>query len=98
MNSTQQQQIQKYAQVVQKCWEDADFKKRLIDNPISTLEELMGKSLNIPDGKTLVVRDQTDDSNVYINIPPIINQEELTKEQLKDSTGGRNSLSVSKIF
>jgi len=67
MNLTKEQEI--YAQVVQKCWEDASFKQELIDNPVETLEKFSGKSLNIPEGKTLIVRDQTDGSAVYINIP-----------------------------
>jgi hypothetical protein len=48
--------------------------------------------MNIPTGKTLVVRDQTDESTVYINIPANINLEdvELNEEQLEAVAGGRD--------
>ena len=78
-----------FAKVVQKAWEDADFKKALVENPLATIESFTGKKLNLPEGKTLVVRDQSDDSTVYINIPaaPEVNAE-LTEEQLEAVAGG----------
>jgi hypothetical protein len=78
-----------YAEVVQKAWEDADFKKELTANPLSAIEKLTGTKLNIPAGKTLVVRDQTDESTVYINIPakPSMDRE-LNEEQLEVVAGG----------
>jgi len=75
MNITPQQET--YAQVVQKCWEDADFKQKLVSDPIGTLESFTGRSINVPEGKTLVVRDQTNESSIYINIPPPVETENL---------------------
>jgi hypothetical protein len=84
------QEQKTYAKVVQKAWDDADFKKELTANPVEAIEKLMGKKLDLPTGKTLVVRDQTDESTVYINIPAKPNMEdiELSEEQLEVVAGG----------
>jgi len=88
MEFTKEQKL--YQEVVQKAWEDADFKARLIANPVEAIEKLTGQKLNIPEGKTFVVRDQTEESTVYINIPA--KQEmvdvELNEEQLEAVAGG----------
>jgi hypothetical protein len=88
MEFTQEQKA--YAEIVQKAWDNADFKNQLIDNPVATIEKLTGNKLNIPAGKTLVVRDQTNESTVYINIPSKPNMEdiELSEEQLEVVAGG----------
>jgi hypothetical protein len=78
-----------YGEIVQKAWENADFKKELTANPIAAIEKLTGKKVNLPAGKTLVVRDQTDESTVYINIPakPEVDVE-LNEDQLELVAGG----------
>ena len=87
MEFTQDQKV--YAEIVQKAWEDAEFKKELLANPIAAIEKFTGKKINLPEGKTLVVRDQTDDSNVYINIPAKAETDaELSEEQLEAVSGG----------
>ena len=87
MEFTQEQKL--YAEVVQKAWEDAEFKNELIANPIQAIEKLTGKKLSLPEGKTLVVRDQTDESTVYINIPAMPQmEEELNDAQLEAVAGG----------
>ena len=79
-----------YAEIVQKAWDDADFKKELTANPVEAIEKLMGRKLDLPAGKILVVRDQTDESTIYINIPAKLNLEdaELNEEQLEIVAGG----------
>ncbi len=87
MEFTQEQKL--YAEIVQKAWEDAEFKKELMANPSEAIEKLTGKKINLPEGKTLVVRDQTDDSNVYINIPAKPKMDmELDENQLEMVAGG----------
>lgn len=88
MKFTQEQKL--YAQVVQKAWEDAQFKADLMANPATAIEQLTGQRLNPPQGKTLMVRDQTDNGTVYINIPAKLNTEnvELNEEQLELVAGG----------
>lgn len=79
-----------YAQLVSKCWEDSDFKDRLVSDPVNVIQEFTGEALSIPEGKTLVINDQTDTSNVYVNIPPqeILDNMELTDKQLEAVAGG----------
>lgn len=87
MEFTQEQKL--YAEIIQKVWDDVEFKKELMANPVETIEKLTGKKLNLPEGKTLVVRDQTDDSNVYINIPAKPKMDmELNEDQLEMVAGG----------
>ncbi|KOP39314.1 NHLP leader peptide family natural product precursor [Flavobacterium sp. WLB] len=89
MEFTQEQKL--YAELVQKAWENADFKKELIANPVAAIEKFAGKKLDLPAGKTIVVRDQTDDSVIYINIPAAVKQSadaQLSEEQLESVAGG----------
>lgn len=88
MEFTQEQKL--YAEIVQKAWEDVEFKNELINNPTLTIEKIIGRKLNLPEGKTLVVKDQTDETMVYINIParPILDME-LNENQLESVAGGR---------
>ena len=87
MELTQQQEL--LGQVVSKAWEDESFKQELIDNPIEAIEKLTGKKIQLPEGKTFVVRDQTDESTIFINIPakPELDAE-LSEEQLETAAGG----------
>jgi hypothetical protein len=85
---TQEQKL--YEEIVQKAWEDSNFKQELMTSPVTTIEKFTGKKLNLPEGKTIVVSDQTDDSAVYINIPAMtsIDNMELSEEQLEAVAGG----------
>ena len=76
--------------MVQEAWEDTVFKNELIANPVIAIEKLTGQKLNIPKGKTLVVRDQTEEATVYINIPASqkMDDVELNEEQLEAVAGG----------
>ena len=81
-------------QVINEAWENADFKKKLIDSPLTAIEELTGEKLNLPEGKTFVVTDQTDEATVYINIPAEqkMDDVELNEEQLEAVAGGKGKL------
>ena len=88
MEFTKEQKL--LQQVVHKAWDDAEFKNELIANPVQAIEKLTGQKLNLPEGKTIVVSDQTDESTVYINIPAQQKMEdvELNEEQLEAVAGG----------
>lgn len=88
MELTQEQKF--YAEIIQKAWDDAEFKKELLTNPAAAIEKLTGKKVNLPEGKRIVVRDQTDDSTVFINIPAkrTTDEVELTEDQLEAVAGG----------
>ncbi len=93
MEFTQEQKT--YAEIVQRAWEDAAFKKELLNDPVDAIEKLTGKKLNLPEGKKLVVRDQSDESSVYINIPAAPKNTadaELNEEQLEAVSGGASPI------
>lgn len=80
-----------YADIVLKAWESPEFKKELTANPVNAIEKLTGKKMNLPVGKTLMVKDQSDESTVYINIPSqpkSTSDVELNEEQLELVAGG----------
>ncbi|AYZ14353.1 NHLP leader peptide family RiPP precursor [Chryseobacterium arthrosphaerae] len=76
--------------IISKAWEDAEFRKELLSNPVETIEKLAGVVVILPEGKELVIVDQTDKSKVYVNIPaePEIDNLELTEDQLEIIAGG----------
>lgn len=76
--------------LVQKCWEDGSFKKKLICNPVETIEEFTGQKYNLPENKVFKVIDQSDDNSIYLNIPRKVelNELELTEEELEKVSGG----------
>lgn len=88
MEFTQEQKLN--AQVIQRAWEDNQFKRELISNPVATMEKLTGNKVSLPEGQKLVVVDQTDDSTVYFNIPRPVQFDslELTEEELEQVAGG----------
>ena len=87
MEFTKEQEL--FQQVIQEAWENENFKKELLTNPVLAIEKLTGEKVNIPEGKTLVVRDQTNEKTIYINIPAQQNDVELNEEQLEAVAGGK---------
>ncbi len=77
-------------QLISKAWESAEFKNHLINNPEEAIKSVAGVDIELPEGKTIVVQDQSDDNNIYINIPaePNFDEIELTDEQLEKVSGG----------
>lgn len=82
--------------IVNEAWENEAFKQELISNPIKAIEKLTGEMVQLPEGKQLVVRDQTDENTIHINIPQEQNLEdvELDEEQLEAVAGGRSLVSI----
>ncbi|MCK8496023.1 NHLP leader peptide family RiPP precursor [Spirosoma sp. RP8] len=80
--------------IISKAWEDVNFRKELVADPIKTIEKLTGVKIDLPEGKTLVINDQTDKSKLYVNIPaePEIESMELTEEQLEAVAGGGHKI------
>lgn len=76
--------------VISKAWEDSNFRKELIANPVAAIEKLSRIKIVLPEGKTLVIADQTDKSKIYMNIPaePEMENMELTEQQLESIAGG----------
>jgi len=87
----QQQKAQEFlSSIYTKAWEDKTFKQELVDNPIEALNKFTGKVANFPEDKQVVVQDQTNPNNIYINIPvkPNLDDVELSEEQLEAVAGG----------
>jgi hypothetical protein len=90
MEHTQREEL--YKTIVEKAWEDADFKRELTENPLDAIERVTGVRLNLPEGKRIVVRDQSDVNTVYVNIPPVDTKDdvELNEEELELVSGGKS--------
>jgi hypothetical protein len=76
--------------IVKKAWEDSAFKSNLIARPLATIENFLGYSIHLPEGKNIAFVDQTDSSTIFINIPAelIMDDVELNEEQLDIIAGG----------
>ena len=76
--------------LIAKAWDDATFKEQLINDPKATITEFLDGNFNLPEGKKIVVRDQSNADTVYINIPRkvAIDDIELNEEQLDLVSGG----------
>lgn len=87
MEDKKQQIIQ---MVISKAWENVEFRKELLTNPVEVIKGLTGVDVVLPEGKELVIVDQTDKSKVYVNIPaePEMDNLELTEDQLEAIAGG----------
>lgn len=93
MKYTQEQQkkgAELMTALVEKAWESASFKDQLVKDPIVAIKEFAGQNFTMPEGKKVVVEDQTDDSVIYLNIPaePNLDELELSAEQLEQISGG----------
>lgn len=88
MKLTREQQL--FQTIINKAWEDEAFKQELLSNPHEAIENLTGEKVQLPEGKQLVVRDQTSDEVIYINIPAEqkLDDVELNEEQLEAVAGG----------
>ncbi len=89
-----QEQIEKGQELMQalvtKAWENAEFKDQLMTDPTTAIENLTGKPIELPEGKRIVVQDQSNEDIIYINIPakPNLDEMELSDEQLEMVSGG----------
>jgi len=94
MNKNKNVEQLKYEEIIGKvlesAWTDSSFKERLIDNPIPTIEELLGEKINVKDGMNFVVTDQSDVNTIYFNIPSEIQPDDisLSDEQLEMVAAG----------
>lgn len=95
MNLTKNEEALQKAVVA--AWEDAEFKKQLLDNPSEAIESLTGVKLELPTGKEFVVVDRNDDSKIYYDFPTkeSVMETELTDEQLEMVAGGAAACSIS---
>lgn len=83
-------------ELVIKAQDNASFKEQLITNPEGTIKGFHPE-VEIPQGMTIQVEDQSDDSNIYLNIPKQVNLDniELSDEQMELVSGGIAVVTVS---
>ncbi|MBU2974971.1 hypothetical protein [Zobellia sp. B3R18] len=95
--SNEQQVLQT---VINEAWENENFKNELLENPLLAIEKLTGQRVQVPEGKTLVVRDQTNENTIYINIPAEVKLEdvELGEKELELVAGGAPLLELIHIL
>ena len=76
--------------ILNEAWENETFKDNLMSNPVEAIEELTGQKISVPAGKRLIVRDQSNPDEIYINIPqrPVEEDMELDEAQLDVISGG----------
>ena len=80
--------------IIDKCYEDKNYKKTFLADPISKVSELIDPKTILAPDVTLVAMDQSNPKVLYINIPPkdwynhLPDTMELTDEQLEDISGG----------
>ena len=80
--------------VISKAWEDLNFRKELIENPVEAIENLTGAKIILPEGKELVVADQSNNAKIFVNIPaePDLENMELSENQLEAIAGGGQNI------
>jgi hypothetical protein len=73
-------------QLIEKCWKDPGFKKRVLSDPTGMLEQHTGQKL--PAGLKIVVHEE-DASTLHFTIPlPPTKMSELSDAQLENVAGG----------
>lgn len=77
-----------YSKIIERAWDDPNFKENLLENPKVAITKLFGTEFNLPKGIILKVRDQSDGNIAYINIPRNINEMELSDQELEYVAGG----------
>ncbi|MFD0862941.1 hypothetical protein ACFQ1M_12065 [Sungkyunkwania multivorans] len=66
----QQRQAQHIiSHLIKNCWENPRFKKKLIENPIKTIEKVTGKPSHFPKGMRIKVEDQSNSNIIFFNLP-----------------------------
>lgn len=93
---TQQQSQELTKQLIEKAWESESFKDQLLKSPIETISEFTKGELCVPEGKHILVEDQSDISFIYLNIPaePNFDELELTDNELELVAGGLTPVTV----
>ncbi len=79
-----------YGKLVEKAWNDENFKREILENPKEAIESLFETKFDLPNDTKIVVEDQSNPNYIYLNVPRkvSINDFELTDEQLEQVAGG----------
>jgi hypothetical protein len=79
-------------QLIEKCWKDPEFKKRVVSDPKGMLEQHTGQKL--PAALKIVVHEE-DANTLHFAIPqPPTNLNELSDEELEKVAGGTDLIAI----
>jgi Nitrile hydratase, alpha chain len=73
-------------QLIEKCWKDPEFMKRVVSDPKGMLEQHTGQKL--PAGLEIVVHEEDANTLHFTIPPPPTNLNELSDEELDKVAGG----------
>ena len=79
-----QEWSKKVGQITAKAWTDADFKKRLLSDPVAVLKQY---GLDVPPDVKIKVLEDTD-TLYHFTLPPKPADKELSEEDLAAVAGG----------
>ena len=78
--------------LIEKCWKDAEFKRKVISDPKGMLEQHMGQKL--PPGVKIFIHEE-DGNALHFSIPPApANLTELSDEELEAVAGGTDVITT----
>jgi hypothetical protein len=83
---TTQDPLLDYQALVERCWNDEDFRNRLLSNPLQVLRE---EGYNFPEGSKVHIHQNTPD---HLNLILPSTPENLSDEELSDVAGGAGSV------
>lgn len=95
-NFIKMKQSEVIKRLVEKSWADPTFKKAFIADPVAAIEAETGTKITLPEGKKLVVMDQSNFDNYYLNLSRYVynqgwSDKELSDSQLEAVAGGAPS-------
>jgi hypothetical protein len=79
-------------QLIEKCWKDPEFTKRVVSDPKGMLEQHTGQKL--PAGLKIVVHEEDANMLHFTIPPPPTNLNELSDEELEKVAGGTDVIAL----
>ena len=76
-----------WAKIVEKCWKDESYKKRVIANPVVALKEAGHKPS--PSIKYIVIEEKDSELKSYLSLPKKPDSKEMSDDALKNIAGGQ---------
>ena len=75
-----------WAEIVEKCWEDEAYKKKVLANPAAALREA---GYPMPDVKCQAIEEKTSDLKFYFSVPKKPDSKNVQDDTLKKIAAGQ---------